>query len=201
MNRLKGNILVVDDDPLILESLSLLLREHGFSITTCGNARDAIEEFGKGSFTAVLTDIKMPEISGIELLEKIHASSPDIPIILMTAYAELDVAIDAIKKGAFDFIIKPFKSEQLVHSIEKAVRYNRLLQIEKGYRHILEETVRKRTKELSDALTMLRNMSRELIMRLTAVAEFRVPIQGPILQGSAFIQIRLQRLWRCQKIY
>ncbi len=183
---MKGNILVVDDDPLILESLSLLLGEYGFSITTCENARDAMEEFEKGNFTAILTDIKMPEISGIELLEKIHTLSPDTPIILMTAYAELDVAIDAIKKGAFDFIIKPFRSEQLTHSIEKAVRYNRLLQIEKDYRHMLEETVRKRTKDLSDAMTILKNMSKELIMRLTAVAEFRDTDTGAHIARISF---------------
>lgn len=186
MTKVKGNILIVDDDPLILESVSLLLVEYGYSTTTCGNAKDAITRFEKDNFTIVLTDVKMPEVSGIELLGEIHKLRPEIPVILMTAYAELDVAVEAIKKGAFDFIIKPYRSEQLIHSIEKAVRYARLLQIERDYKSLLEETVRKRTKELSDTLVMLKNMSREVIQRLTAVAEFRDTDTGAHISRLGF---------------
>lgn len=186
MNKAKGNILIVDDDPLILESLSLLLMEYGYSVSTCGNGREALDKVKKDSFNVILADIKMPGISGIELLEKIHELNPDVPVILMTAYAELDVAIDAIKKGAYDFIIKPYRSEQLMHSVKKAVRYARLLQIEKDYKHILEETVRKRTEELSDALTIVKNISKEIIQRLTAVAEFRDTDTGAHIARISF---------------
>ena len=65
----------------------------------------------------------MPNVTGIQFLEKIHSFHPDLPVILMTAYAELDLAIDAIRKGAFDFIMKPFKAEHLAHSIKRAVDY------------------------------------------------------------------------------
>ena len=70
----------------------------------------------------------------------------------MTAYADMDMAIDAIKKGVFDFIIKPFKSQYLMHSIERAAEHSRLKQMEKNYKSILEETVRKRTQELKKDL-------------------------------------------------
>ena len=115
----------------------------------------------------------MPEVSGIELLAKIHEFNPTLPVILMTAYAELDVAVNAVRKGAFDFLIKPYKPESLIYSIEKAIKYRRLLQMEKNYKHMLEDTVRKRTKELKDALLMVKEMSVELVQRLTAVAEYR----------------------------
>lgn len=166
-------ILVVDDDPYVLESISSLLHAFGFSVLTSGNAEDALRTAENEKLDAVLTDIKMPGVTGVELLGHIHRIDPQIPVILMTAYAELDVAVDAIKKGAFDFITKPYNSEYLVHTIEKAVKYTGLIQMERDYKKTLEDTVRKRTQELSDALVMVRNMSNELIRRLTVVAEYR----------------------------
>jgi putative two-component system response regulator len=112
-------------------------------------------------------------MSGIELLEIIHNMNPDIPVVLMTAYAELDIAVEAIKKGAFDFIIKPYKPTYLLHAIEKGVKYNRLLQMEKNYKFMLKDMVEKKTRELADALTIVKDISIEIIERLTAVAEFR----------------------------
>lgn len=134
-----GSILIVDDDPDVLAATSLLITDEGYLITACGDARDAMAKFHEGEFDAVLTDIVMPGVSGIKLLEDIHHLDPELPVILMTAYADLDRAVEAIKKGAFDFVVKPYKLEQLVHSIEKAVKYRRLLQMEKNYRHTLEE--------------------------------------------------------------
>ena len=167
------NILVVDDDPYVLEAVSSLLAECGYAVFASGSAADALAKLRKIEADVVLTDIRMPVVSGIELLDTIHKLNQDLPVILMTAYAELDVAVDAIKKGAFDFITKPFKPEYLIKSVEKAVKYSHLLQIEKNYKATLEETVRKRTRELDNALVMVKNMSRELVERLTAAAEFR----------------------------
>lgn len=167
------NVLVVDDDLLVGDSISSLLREYGYTVFSVVRATDAIDALGHNSVNAVLSDIKMPGISGIELLERIRGISPDIPVVLMTAYAELDMAVDAIKKGAFDFIVKPFKADYLVHAVEKAVKYNNLVKLEKSYKQMLEDTVKKRTEELTKALEMVSNMSSEIIQRLTSVAEFR----------------------------
>lgn len=169
----EGSILVVDDDLYVLESVSALLKEYGYSVTSCNNAKDAIDRLQDAKTDVVLTDIKMPYITGIELLKKIREMNADIPVILMTAYAQIDVAIDGIKHGAFDFIIKPYKPEHLIYSVEKAVRYMNLMQMERNYKHTLENTVQQRTQELADALTMLRNVSKEIVQRLIAVAEFR----------------------------
>ncbi len=168
-----AKVLVVDDDPYVLEYVSSLLSEYGYMYIACRNAEEALHKFRDAAIDVVLTDIKMPVFTGIDLLEKIYLSNPDVPVILMTAHAEVDIAVDAIKKGAFDFIIKPYRSEQLIHSVEKAIKYRRLSEKEKEYKKTLEETVEKRTKELREALTMLKNMSAELIDRLTVVAEFR----------------------------
>ena len=100
MTEMKANILVVDDDPYVRESVSLLLGGRNYSVITCESAKEAMEVMlGKNNIDIVLTDVRMPVVSGVELLEKIHALNPELPVILMTAYAELDVAVDAIKKG------------------------------------------------------------------------------------------------------
>jgi putative two-component system response regulator len=132
-------ILVVDDDIFSLQATSLLLNEFGYHVVACGDARDALERLRRLQVDAVLTDIVMPGVSGIDLLVKVHDTDPDIPVILMTGQADMDKTIDAIKKGAFDFMIKPYKPEQLLHSVEKALKYTALVRVEKEYRRILEE--------------------------------------------------------------
>jgi putative two-component system response regulator len=169
----KDTILVVDDDSYVLESVTALLTQCGYDVVSCRNAEEAMVNLQQTGVDTVLTDIKMPVITGIELLEIIHNLNPDIPVILMTAYAELEIAVEALKKGAFDFIIKPYKPTYLLHCIEKGVKYNRLIQIEKNYKYMLKDTVDKKTQELADALRMVKNISVEIIERLTAVAEFR----------------------------
>jgi putative two-component system response regulator len=166
-------VLVVDDDPGVLESTSLLLREYGYAVTACSGGHEALEEFRGKIFYAVLADIKMPGMTGLDLLEEIRGINREIPVILMTAYADLEVAVDAIKRGAFDFIIKPFSPTYLAHALEKAIHFRKLVMIERDYMHALETTVRERTRELSEALDKLRNTSMEIIHRLAAVAEYR----------------------------
>jgi putative two-component system response regulator len=166
MNSDVQNILVVDDDSYVLESVSTLLRESGYPVISCISGEQAIEELMKNNVELVLSDIKMPGLSGIELLDRIHSLDSKTPVILMTGYAELTVAIDAIKRGAFDFVTKPYNPDYILHTIEKAVKHARLLRLEEEYKHRLEETVKQQTQEII-------SLSREVIKRLTAVAEFR----------------------------
>jgi putative two-component system response regulator len=172
-DKAKGRLLIVDDDPYVLESISTLLREFGYTVHTSQNARDAMKQVENSAFDAVLTDIKMPQVTGIELLQNIHAYNQQIPVILMTAFAELDVAVDAIKRGAFDFVTKPYNPDYLLHSVEKALKYTEFINMEKNYKKMLEETVRVKTKELADALSIVKKMSTEVIQRLMVVAEYR----------------------------
>jgi putative two-component system response regulator len=115
----------------------------------------------------------MPEVTGLQFLEKIRSFNSDIPVIMMTAYAEMDITIDAIRKGAFDFLLKPFKPEYLAHTVKKAVDHYRLRQLEKNYTSTLEKNVKTRTRELSDALTLVKSASEEIVERLAGVAEYR----------------------------
>jgi putative two-component system response regulator len=170
-----GTILVVDDNPLVLHAVTVLLEEDGYHCVVFSGADEAIAASRTTPFDVVLTDVKMPSVSGLTLLDKMRHLHPDKPVILMTAYAELDTAVDAVRKGAFDFLIKPFAAEYLINSIKKAVEYTRLKEIEKNYQETLEVTVRQRTQDLKEALLKAENMSREVIRRLTMAAEYRDP--------------------------
>lgn len=168
-----GSVLVVDDDPMLLDVLSLILDEHNYTPVACTDAAEAICVSDSLLFDAILTDINMPDISGLDLLERMHSTYPDIPVILMTGQAELDTAVNAINRGAFDFITKPVSPEYLLNSIRKAVEYHRLRQSERKYKRELETIVQMRTRELKDALNQMSMMSREIIHRFTKVAEYR----------------------------
>jgi putative two-component system response regulator len=189
----QSTVLVVDDDPYVLESVSSLLKGFGYAVMTTQHPKEAAELARVSGLDVILTDIRMPGMTGIELLEKIHAQNQQMPVILMTAYAELDIAVDAVKKGAFDFITKPYKPEYLLHTIEKAIKYTRLVQMEKDYKVTLEDTVRKRTQELSDALEMVRSTSNELIRRLTVVAEYRDTDTGAHISRIGMYSNRVAR--------
>lgn len=159
-------VLVVDDDPLSLDSAATILRGSGYPVLACGGAEEALEVLGRTDLAAVVTDIRMPRITGLELIELIHNQDREMPVILMTAYAELDMALEAIKKGTFDFLIKPYRPVQLIHTVKKAVRYRWLTQMEKNYRLELERAVRQKTREIKET-------SKETILRLMIAAEYR----------------------------
>jgi putative two-component system response regulator len=169
----KSAILVVDDDPSVLESTCRLLSASGYLVFPFGNATDAARKLQENNVRVVLTDINMPEVTGLQFLEKVRSFDSGIPVIMMTAYAELDITIEAIRKGAFDFLLKPFSPEYLAHSIKKAIDHSRLKELEKNYTSTLEKTVEDRTRELTDALTLVKSASKEIVERLAGVAEYR----------------------------
>ncbi|HIJ88113.1 MAG TPA: response regulator [Desulfuromonadales bacterium] len=168
-----GRIFVVDDDRFVLESVTSLLTEYGFSVRSFSNGQEAVRQFVMEPVDLVLTDINMPIMDGLELLEKIRFLDKETPVVLMTAYADLDVAVRAIQQGAFDFIIKPYRPPALVHTVKKGVNFKRLTQIEKNYKTDLEHNVEVKTAELNKALGEIKNMSKEIIERLTSAAELR----------------------------
>lgn len=159
-------ILVVDDDLMTLETVVFVLESNGYSTLACSSATEALVIIREKPVTAVLTDIKMPQVTGLDLLGAIHTSLPTMPVILMTAYAELDTAVEAIKKGAFDFIIKPFQPLQLIHAVKKAIQSQALVKMELEYREQLEKEVLRKTQEIRAA-------SKEMIHRLMIAAEYR----------------------------
>ncbi len=145
-------ILVVDDEEAIREVISTLLDAQGFSCTTCSNGRQGLEAFRKDSFDLVLSDIVMPEMDGLKLLAELRLSDPDVPVIMVTAMHDISIALEAIRAGAYDYILKPFEKDQLYISVRHALEHRRLVLENRTYQSDLEQLVAERTQQLSIAL-------------------------------------------------
>jgi two-component system, NtrC family, response regulator len=120
-------ILVVDDEANYLTVMQALLEEADYEVLTALSGPEALKVVAQSDLDAVLTDMKMPKMSGIELLEEMKRLYPDIPVMIMTAYGTVEKAVQAMKKGAFDYILKPFKNEEILVTIAKALEYRHLL--------------------------------------------------------------------------
>jgi putative two-component system response regulator len=168
-----NNILVVDDDLFVLESIADILSAHHYTVFACRHAREAIDVMKDNNVEVVLTDVKMPDISGLDLLDYVHKLNPQLPVILMTGYADIDVAVNAVKKGAFDFIIKPYHPDYILHAINKSIEFNHYTKLKENYKVYLEDMVKKRTVELESSRKEAEGLSKDLVERLTTVAEFR----------------------------
>ena len=116
-----ANILVVDDEQIVLNLVEDTLTDEGYSVTTTPSPREAIELVKQQTFDFILTDIRMPEMNGIELVKEIHKITPTTGVIFMTGYANLDTAKQAIKEGAYDYIMKPFELSEIRQAITRAV--------------------------------------------------------------------------------
>jgi DNA-binding NtrC family response regulator len=118
---LEDRILVVDDEEMICSILARRLAREGYSCVTAHNGKEALNYFYKENFSLIISDIRMPEMDGIELLKKVKAVDPNGMVIMVTAYPEIDLAVEAMRLGAYDFIIKPADLELVVLSVKKAL--------------------------------------------------------------------------------
>ena len=148
----KEKILVVDDEEAIREVVSTLLEAQGFSCTVCSNGRLALEAFQRDSFDLVLSDIVMPEMDGLKLLTELRGKDPDVPVIMVTAMHDIAIALEAIRAGAYDYILKPFEKDQLHLSVRRALEHRTLVIENRAYQSDLEHLVAERTQQLSIAL-------------------------------------------------
>jgi DNA-binding NtrC family response regulator len=114
------HILIVDDNRELREILAEYLRDEGDCVEGAGNGREALEMYEKHPFDLIVTDLNMPELSGIELIREIAKYGRTTECIIITGYASLDTAIEAVKIGAFDYIVKPFRMEELKVVIKNA---------------------------------------------------------------------------------
>ncbi len=145
-NPLK-RVLVVDDEQMIVSLLSTILREKGWVVTEARSGTDGIDQLDRARFDVILTDLVMPGDSGIDLLRAAKEIHPDVEVILMTGYATADTAIEAMRNGAFHYIMKPMKPEEVVNLVEKAYsqrqlqRENRFLKSEIRASHHLQSVL------------------------------------------------------------
>jgi two-component system response regulator AtoC len=120
-------ILIVDDEIIMRDSLSEWLREDGYGVVAVEDGFQALEKVQEERWDVLLVDLKMPGMDGLELLERVKKFKDEIPVIIMTAYATVDSAVKAMKKGAYDYIVKPFNPEEIGLAIRKIIAYQDLL--------------------------------------------------------------------------
>jgi DNA-binding NtrC family response regulator len=164
-------VLVVDDEPMIVSLLSTILREKGWDVTEAQSGTDGIDQLDRASFDVILTDLVMPGESGIDLLRAAKEIHPDVEVILMTGYANADTAIEAMRNGAFHYIMKPLKTDDVTSLVEKAYshrqlqRENQFLKSEIRAAHHVQSVV-------GDS---------EPILRLIATLQGIADVGGPVL--------------------
>jgi two-component system, NtrC family, response regulator AtoC len=133
-----AKLLVVDDDPTMCTMLRLHLKKRGYDVVTHTSAGEAFDALRADDFDAVVTDLNMRAINGLELCERVVADRPDVPVLMITAFGSLDTSIAAIRAGAYDFIPKPFEIDSLVVALERAVQHRTLREEVKRLREAAE---------------------------------------------------------------
>ncbi|KAF0144850.1 MAG: FrgC [Nitrospirae bacterium] len=120
-------ILIIDNDPDMVTLLSMLIREKTpYETEVTNNPLEAIEMVKQDGFSVVIAEMKMPVMDGIEILEAVKHIAEDIPVIILSAYGDVESALEAMHKGAFDYLAKPFRKEQILFAIENALDSVRL---------------------------------------------------------------------------
>jgi DNA-binding NtrC family response regulator len=123
----KPTVLVVDDEPDICRALEFLLKREEYAVTSVNSGEDAIERLRQESFDVVLSDLKMGKVDGMAVLEKARELNPDAAVIIMTAFASIESAVEAMKRGAIEYIVKPFLNEEIKLTIRKVLEQKRLV--------------------------------------------------------------------------
>ena len=150
--RKAARILVVDDEAHVRSMIAATLERQGYEVLLASGGREALEAIEQESFELILTDIVMQEGNGLALLERIHAQNPNLPVIMVTAIHDISVAIDSMRRGAYDYLLKPFEREHLVATVQRALEHRQALQESRTYQQNLEQVVRARTEMLRQAM-------------------------------------------------
>ena len=148
-------ILVVDDEEAIREVVSTMLESKGYRCTAVSNGRAAQEQVKKSTPDLVLSDMIMPEMDGIKLLDWLREYDPEVPVIMVTAIHDISTALEAIRRGAYDYILKPFEKDQLFLGVGRALQHRRLVAENRSYQLKLEHQVEERTAQLRVAFDQL----------------------------------------------
>ena len=171
-------ILIIDDESAILDALRILLKNEGFEVTTAQGGKAGLEQLKQGAPDIVLTDVRMPQITGIDILSAVRQQDPETPVILMTAQASLQTAIQAVNEGAFYYIQKPFSNDDLLAILRRATEHRRLRAENKQ----LKQEIRRRERSVQ-----VKPLGRsEIFQDVLRLAEQVAPTESTVLiQGES----------------
>jgi response regulator RpfG family c-di-GMP phosphodiesterase len=171
--REQVRILIVDDDLAVRNAIGMLLQEEGYETTMVDNAETALEMARAEEYPLVISDMRMPGKDGAWLRDRLHEARPDTAIIMLTAFGDTEAAVEALHKGATDYLLKPPRVTDLIRAIEQALSKRRLEQARQRYRTSLERRVRDRTAELQQALQDLETTYSTTLWALVAALDAR----------------------------
>lgn len=157
-------ILVIDDDDTIRRSASFLLEKAGYEICAAADGEEALTKVHEFQPSVALLDLRMPRLSGLEVLDRVTGIAPDLAVVVMTGHGTIKVAVDALKRGAFDFMTKPFEKDQLLAVIEKASHYHRLVHENRSLRRLASTTYS------FDNIIAVSNLMKEVLEQVIVVA-------------------------------
>jgi DNA-binding NtrC family response regulator len=179
----KANVLIIDDDEVIQDACGQVLKKEGYTVKEARDGKEGLKLFKKESFDAVLLDLKLPRLNGMEVLSRIKEENPETPVIIITAFATIESAVEATKRGAFDYLAKPFNPEELRFIAKKALNSRKIF-FENIY--LREELERK--SELDMVVGKSKAMEKVLdIVRRVSAAESTVLITGESGTGKELL--------------
>jgi response regulator RpfG family c-di-GMP phosphodiesterase len=188
-----SRILISDDEVLSREILLRKLTSLGYECDCCETSRSALEMLAQKPYDLFITDIVQQEESRALFLEKVLSARPGVAIILVTSEVNIEVAVDSLKHGAYDYITKPFSIEEMAHSVSRALEKRRLLLENRKYQQTLEEQVASRTRQLKDALGVLEQTYHSTLVALSKALDSRdADPDGHTLRVTAYA-VRLAR--------
>lgn len=168
----RARILVVDDEAEIRNVLCELLG-HDYDCASASSAEEALETLGAGTFHLIISDITMSGMSGLEMIPHVFAISPETVVLMISGMQTIESAIETLRVGAFDYIMKPFDLRQVEAAVKRALEHYELRAAKRRYENHLEELVEQRTHELNHALDSLEDAYRSTLKALTAALETR----------------------------
>ena len=168
-----ARILIADAEAVVRDVLERKLVSLGYACESCENGSEALALLARRKFDLVLADVLMPEMEGATLLKEALRISPDIAVILVTSIVNIEVAVDSLKDGAYDYITKPFSLEEVSISVSRALEKRRLLLENRNYQRTLEERVASRTRQLQEALGVLEHTYHSTLVALSKALDSR----------------------------
>jgi DNA-binding NtrC family response regulator len=183
VSSLIPNVLVVDDDPVIRNQLVRLYSHNGYTVVPVSSAEEALQQLEEGNIDFVITDIKLPGMDGVELIARMQENSPDVPVIAITGYSNIETAISVLKHGACDFVVKPFDLESVQESTRAALEKTRVYMEIRHLRRYLKNGY-----EFGGMLSKTAEMHRLFeIIRMVAPTEMTVLIEGETGTGKELV--------------
>ncbi len=184
-------VLLVEDDDTLRETTAELLATVFDNVDRAENGLVGLDIYNKKRHDIVITDIIMPEMNGIEMIAEIKKNNPKQHVIVISGHNDTDALIELINNGVDNFILKPFKKENLFNILDKIIRYKWLSQLERDYQSQLENAVMIKTQELSKTLSLVQELSDEIVLRLSTAAEFKDTETGAHIKRLGILAQRL----------